>query len=609
MNPGTRRRAWIPALILATALAVPIDVALQTPADAAVAISSVGASTGFSAGGSASTVTATVPAAAKVGDLLVISVTAERGLIPTLSGVNGLTGVLAAADGTTVSVRSGYKFLTQADLGVTVTATVPTIRRMAITAAVWRGVGSVDIATAAAQTASGGTETTPGITPSRNGSVLVGLIGHTSNASPWTATFTPGSGWTERVEVRSTHPSAANPTTYLEDRTLGGGAGTAQSGATATATLAGQRYFAATLALGPQTEKERRDLTLVAGVAQPDATNTGVLPDVARTTVNGNVTLSTAGQVYENKDVYGQIFVKAANVTIRNVRVRGAVGYTPVGDQFLVNATDAAVSSLLIEHVTIRPDVPHWAWDSGVTGHDFTLRFADISGTVDGVNVYDTHATQPYQTHVVIRQNYIHDLVWWTAATGGVVHTSDTETHNDAIQHQGGWGTEMVGNTLRGGPYAKQVGHWRTTGSTEPYTTIPLHSLADGGPYQTIPDRGTGTGASGRYNVDDQANLMLNDLKYNGIVYTTRNITFTDNWCYGGNISINGGGVAAVSGEFIGTFQRNHFDRTQGSQSTGGNNTQTISLTAWGATGVTSGAGTANANRYLDGAEINFRGD
>jgi hypothetical protein len=53
----------------------------------------------------------------------------------------------------------------------------------------------------------------------------------------------------------------------------------------------------------------------------PDATNTGVTPGVALTPVNGAVTLSTPGQVYENKVVTGSIWVKAPNVTIRNVKL------------------------------------------------------------------------------------------------------------------------------------------------------------------------------------------------------------------------------------------------------------------------------------------------
>jgi hypothetical protein len=53
----------------------------------------------------------------------------------------------------------------------------------------------------------------------------------------------------------------------------------------------------------------------------PDMTNTGTLPGITRTAVSGTVTLSTAGQLYENKTVTGSIVVTASNVTIRNVKV------------------------------------------------------------------------------------------------------------------------------------------------------------------------------------------------------------------------------------------------------------------------------------------------
>jgi hypothetical protein len=204
----------------------------------------------------------------------------------------------------------------------------------------------------------------------------------------------------------------------------------------------------------------------------------------------------------------------------------------------------------------------------------------------------------------VIRQSRCHDLSWFTAAKPGDIHPTDTETHNDCIQHQGGRGTVIEGNALHAGPFARQVGHWRTVGDAEPWRTVPLRSLPDGGPFQPLPDRGTGTGADGRYNWDDQACLMIGDE-----VGTTHELTFTANWCRGGNYAVNGGGNAPVAGLRLGTFTRNRFDRTQGAQSSGGDRTHTITLgTGWEGR-VASGAGTADRNTYLDGAEIEFRGD
>jgi hypothetical protein len=53
----------------------------------------------------------------------------------------------------------------------------------------------------------------------------------------------------------------------------------------------------------------------------PDVSNVGVDPLVPRQIVNGDVTLSTPGQVYQDKTVNGEIVVTAQNVTIRNVQL------------------------------------------------------------------------------------------------------------------------------------------------------------------------------------------------------------------------------------------------------------------------------------------------
>jgi hypothetical protein len=361
-------------------------------------------------------------------------------------------------------------------------------------------------------------------------------------------------------------------------------------------------------------ERERRE-ALRLGTVEPNASNTGVLPDVARTPAASEiVTLSTEGQTYENKDVPCQIRIRAKSVTVRNVRVRGVCSTAsgqPGSGASLINATHAAVDDAVIEHVTLKPDTPRPDWN-GVNGHDFTLRFVDISHTVDGVGVWNTNGPKgvdgkylPYRTGVVIRQSYIHDLSWFTGPAPGVVHPSDTETHNDDIQHQGGTHSIIEGNTLVG-RFARQTAHWRSTTTSEPYTSVALGSLPGGGPHQALPDRGNGTEANGRYNWDDIACLMIGDE-----VGPTYELTFNGNWCYGGNYAVNGGGNAIYNGTVrIGEFLRNRFDRAQGAQSSGGDNTHTINLGQNWAGRVESGAGTADANRYMDnGHEINFRGD
>jgi hypothetical protein len=53
----------------------------------------------------------------------------------------------------------------------------------------------------------------------------------------------------------------------------------------------------------------------------PDTSNTGVTDEGALVTVNTDVTLSTNGQVYEDRLVNGCVTVTASGVTIRNVRI------------------------------------------------------------------------------------------------------------------------------------------------------------------------------------------------------------------------------------------------------------------------------------------------
>jgi len=584
-------------LLLLTVFAVPAQRARAVTSASDVTV--VGVTTALSAGGSTGTVSAPIPAGAEAGDTVIVSVTAERALLPALSGLSDLVPVQSATDGSAITAVTAYQTLAAADTTATVTATVTTVRRMSMVVAVYRNVGSVDVATAGpvAQAVGSTAVSAPSVTPSRDDATLVGLVNYLPGAAPWTTTFAPAAAWTERADVVSTHPSAWNAATWLADRALTGGRNAAQPGAAGTSSYAGGgHYFASTLALGPRTEREYRS-TLVSGVDEPTAAHTGVLPDVARQPYTDAVDLTiTAPGVYQNLDVRGVIHVRSSNVTISNVWVHGDKPGPLPRDSSLIDVL-GDYSNVLIEHVTVRPDVPRTWWNTGLNGRHFTLRFADVSGTIDGVNLHSfTSAHEPRAVGAVLEQNYIHDLVWWTAATTGVVHPSDTISHNDAIQVLGGYGMVIRGNSLRAGPYAPQTGHWQATDpAAEPYVSVPLHSLPDGGPYLALPDRGTGTAATGRYNWDSQANLMISSADV-----PSYGFTFTDNWLYGGNQSVNGAGNPYDSGLDLGDFLRNRFDRTQGAQGGGGDNTWTLSLGADWSGHVDVGAGTANQNTYLD---------
>jgi hypothetical protein len=120
----------------------------------------------------------------------------------------------------------------------------------------------------------------------------------------------------------------------------------------------------------------------------PDLTNTGVTPGTPLATVNGVVTLSTPGQVFENREVRGSIIVTAPNVTIRNVRVINADPYYVIGVKNN-NDWDNSDANLLLDHVEINfdghPDV------KGIAFNGFTARHVLFHNGADcahfGVNV------------------------------------------------------------------------------------------------------------------------------------------------------------------------------------------------------------------------------
>jgi hypothetical protein len=333
--------------------------------------------------------------------------------------------------------------------------------------------------------------------------------------------------------------------------------------------------------------------SLLSGLDQPTALNTGAYVGTQDGTLTGNQIITTPGTILENKIINGSVSIRAADVTVRNCYIRGAATVT----SGLVDCGNAACSNALIIDCTIAPGSNQFC--DGIRGHDFTAKRNNIYWVVDGMDPYNQTVAQPYQTNVVIEQNYIHDLSWWTAASGGVVHPIDTETHNDCIQHQGGGGTIIKGNTLDA-RYGRQYAHWFCTGDpqVEPYTSVALNSLGDGGPHQPLPDRGSGSEATGQYNYDDVAGLMIGDE-----VGYSFNLSVTDNWFIGGNFAVNGGGNANPGGGvFLGEFKRNRFTRDQGNQGGGGDTTQTINFQGAGWT-------SSDADVPLTGADKNYYGD
>lgn len=359
---------------------------------------------------------------------------------------------------------------------------------------------------------------------------------------------------------------------------------------------------------------------LVLGTYWPNTATTGLRPErtFPVTTITTNQTYSGNGTTINDTLFDGaRVSVSGQNITFFNCKFTGDTSANA-----LVTMTNVAASNVQFIDCLFVPKYP--LNRNCIIGHDFTLLRCDLSRCTDLVSPVNTARSisdgDGFPINVHVLQSYLHDVSWWTGAAPGDVHPTDTESHNDLIQIVGGNGLDIRGSTLFA-TYARQYAHWMVTDpNTEPYSSVALHSLADGGPYQGIPQRGItggaltpGTDAGGRYNFDDLSALMINTstVTIAGTPTTihTMEIVFEDNLVRGGNFAINGGGNANPGGGVsLGSFKRNAFIDDQGNYGSGESTEtgQTINLQSspnW-VGHVTAPTTGADKNYYVDATTL-----
>jgi hypothetical protein len=202
------------------------------------------------------------------------------------------------------------------------------------------------------------------------------------------------------------------------------------------------RSYVVTFGTPGSTPVNTRD-DLVVGTYKPDANTTGVLPAVTRSTLSGTQTITTAGTTLKDLNITGRVLVRAANVTITNCYITG--GTAPTTETGLIDCNHSAASNCKVTDCTLAPDVPS-VYYTGIIGHDYVAKRVNTYWIVDGFGVYNNNAGfQSGPTNVQILGSYVHDMYYYTPDP---THT-DQRTHNDAIQVQGGSGTQIIGNNLQ----------------------------------------------------------------------------------------------------------------------------------------------------------------
>ena len=207
-------------------------------------------------------------------------------------------------------------------------------------------------------------------------------------------------------------------------------------------------------------------------VAGPD--NTGVPDGTVLTVHNGDLTVRTAGTVIDAMDIRGFLKIEANDVTVQRSIIRGR-------DPGTVNIALVSVfgetRNFTISDSTLLPTEQSQYLD-GLKGRQFTATRLDVSGTVDTALVFGDNVT--------IRNSWFHDATYFSPYP----QQSDNQTHNDALQIEGGNHIRVTGNTLEGAHNAAVMITQNYARTTD--LVISGNILSDGGCTVNLSDKNKG---------------------------------------------------------------------------------------------------------------------
>ena len=293
---------------------------------------------------------------------------------------------------------------------------------------------------------------------------------------------------------------------------------------------------------------------------------------------NGDLVVTQPRMTIENLRINGRLIIRAADVLVRNCWVQGAANPSK-DNQALVDCTHARCVGFVIKDSVLAPQTPTYGWN-GISGHDYTACRLDIYRTVDGGRVYNGNPGMgSAPSNVVFTSCWIHGMALFAPDP----NHSDNRTHNDIIQIEGGSGTKIIGCRLEG--YIAKSWPRMNPGTSDP-TLRSANVWAAPHPYS----------ASGRCVTTSCIQITPN-------VGGVTNLQIDGNWLYGGAVGINAANRcrhSGVNGGNLGAIVNNRFDRTQGLQGGGGNNTWTV---AYGQKFSVNQHG----NSYMDGSPIRVR--
>jgi hypothetical protein len=249
----------------------------------------------------------------------------------------------------------------------------------------------------------------------------------------------------------------------------------------------------------------------------PDRDTVGVQPGVNLTPVSGTVTLSTPGQVYEDKAVTGSIVVTARNVTIRNVKIVNTEPWYSISVK-PGNSWEGSDANLLVDNVEI--DASGYMEIKGIAFNGYTLRDSYFHDGADCAH---------FGNNVVIENNLCVDGpdanndAWPDAGFGCA-----DGPHYDGFQSDGGSNITIRHNTIRI-PCGQTSAILMSTNTSGIRDVSVENNLMAGGGYTLYCDAGPNLGGTNRFTGNRFANTYFPRAGYWGATTGCESYPFTGN--------------------------------------------------------------------------------
>lgn len=151
------------------------------------------------------------------------------------------------------------------------------------------------------------------------------------------------------------------------------------------------------------------------------------------TTAGGGALVQLAAGTYNNVDFGDRRLDPRGVVTLNNCRITlttSNFGATSIGAVVQrLNGTDPGLLTMNDCEIHCRAQ----RIMNGFIGRNAVFNRCVVTGCVDGIDT-STAGSAPQTAGTVVKDCWIGDMSWWYYTATGVVHPSDTQTHNDGGQ-------------------------------------------------------------------------------------------------------------------------------------------------------------------------------